>query len=108
VDPKQVAQFEPEKVPTVSQLLSELDSLSATTEEGSTTGMVISEAQSHTVAHNAYMNIAGPENTSIKPYIDMLNEHNKRILQTEREKKMRKFDHKGSFTLWYANSKISR
>jgi DNA primase small subunit len=100
VDPKQVAQFEPEKVPTVSQLLSELDSLSVTTsEEGATAGMDISEAQRHIVAHDAYLNIAGPENTSIKPYIDMLNEHNKRILQTEREKKMRKFDHNGSFTL---------
>ncbi|PVG01324.1 prim-pol domain-containing protein [Serendipita vermifera] len=68
VDPKQVAQFEPETVPTVAQLLGELDSSSKSTSEEGAAG--------------------GWESTSLKPYVDMLNEHNKKILQAEREKKM--------------------
>ncbi|CAG8523990.1 14804_t:CDS:2 [Acaulospora colombiana] len=77
---RRVAQFEPETVPTVAQLLSELDSSSKTTSEEGTAG--------------------GWESTSIKPYVDMLNEHNKKILQAEREKKMQLSDENRKDMSW--------
>ncbi|CAG7849769.1 DNA primase small subunit; AltName: Full=DNA polymerase subunit A; AltName: Full=DNA primase 50 kDa subunit; Short=dPRI50 [Serendipita indica DSM 11827] len=66
VDPKMVKDFVPEDVPTVGQLLGELDALGTKTEDPSTLNW---------------------EHTSLKPYVDMMDEHNRRILQAERERK---------------------
>ncbi|KAJ7251816.1 hypothetical protein B0H12DRAFT_1234082 [Mycena haematopus] len=57
VDPERIEEFDPEAVPTVNQLLSELD----------------------TVAENAEHH-SDWERTSLKPYVDMLDRHNQRIM----------------------------
>lgn len=59
-------EFEPEKVPSVGKLLHELDALSmGDGEKGAGIGW---------------------ESTSLRPYVEMLEEHNKRILQAVRER----------------------
>ncbi|KAG8760585.1 hypothetical protein FRC14_002587 [Serendipita sp. 396] len=66
VDPAKVDEFEPEKVPSVEQLLNELDAAGSKAED---------------------TNILGWESTSLSAYVGMLDEHNRRILQAERERK---------------------
>ncbi|KAJ7072533.1 hypothetical protein C8F01DRAFT_1361866 [Mycena amicta] len=60
VDPKLIDEFDPESVPTVSQLLEELD---------------VADAMEH---HSDW------ERTSLKPYVDMLDRHNQRIMDQTR------------------------
>ncbi|KIM26692.1 hypothetical protein M408DRAFT_72300, partial [Serendipita vermifera MAFF 305830] len=66
VDPLRVNEFDPAKVPSVGQLLGELDAL----------------------AGSAEVDELGWEQTSLKPYVEMMEEHNRRILQASRERKM--------------------
>ncbi|KAG8830582.1 hypothetical protein FRC17_004686 [Serendipita sp. 399] len=66
VDPAKVDDFEPEKVPSVGQLLSELD------------------AAAPICSHLAPPK--GWESTCMKQYVEMLDEHNRKILQAERER----------------------
>jgi DNA primase small subunit len=68
VNPQRVKDFDPERVPSVGQLLHELDMLS---KEEITEGVELSW-----------------ENTSLKPYVEMMEEHNRRILVAVRERKM--------------------
>ncbi|KIM26697.1 hypothetical protein M408DRAFT_330457 [Serendipita vermifera MAFF 305830] len=66
VDPLRVNEFDPAKVPSVGQLLGELDAL----------------------AGSAEVDELDWEQTSMKPYVEMMEEHNRRILQASRERKM--------------------
>ncbi|KAJ7647588.1 hypothetical protein FB45DRAFT_1019818 [Roridomyces roridus] len=64
VDPEKIEEFDPEKVPTVSQLLGELDSGG--------------DGDEH---HSDW------ERTSLKPYVDMLDRHNAAIMGEVRNEK---------------------
>ncbi|KAJ6497848.1 hypothetical protein C8R45DRAFT_142111 [Mycena sanguinolenta] len=64
VDPDRIEEFDPEAVPTVNQLLRELD----------------------TTAENAEHH-SDWERTSLKPYVDMLDRHNQRIMEEVRRDK---------------------
>ncbi|GLB37291.1 putative eukaryotic-type primase small subunit family protein [Lyophyllum shimeji] len=68
VDPERIEEFDPEKVPTVNQLLKELDSVARS--EG--------EIGEH---HSDW------ERTSLKPYIDMLDKHALRLMEQVRRDK---------------------
>ncbi|KAJ7039207.1 hypothetical protein C8F04DRAFT_1087506 [Mycena alexandri] len=68
VDPARIEEFDPEAVPTVTQLLDELDS-----EAGAG-----AESSEH---HSDW------ERTSLKPYVDMLDKHNQRIMEEVRKEK---------------------
>ncbi|KAG5652475.1 hypothetical protein H0H81_004883 [Sphagnurus paluster] len=63
VDPDRIEEFDPESVPTVSQLLRELDALGGKTEPSSETDW---------------------EKTSLKPYVDMLDKHALRLMEQVR------------------------
>ncbi|KAJ7287392.1 hypothetical protein C8J57DRAFT_1283783 [Mycena rebaudengoi] len=63
VDPERIDEFDPETVPTVSQLLAELDSKT--------------ESEHH----------SDWERTSLKPYVDMLDKHNLKIMEEVRRGK---------------------
>ncbi|KAF7375957.1 DNA primase [Mycena sanguinolenta] len=64
VDPEKIEEFDPEAVPTVNQLIRELD----------------------TTAENAEHH-SDWERTSLKPYVDMLDRHNQRIMEEVRRDK---------------------
>ncbi|KAJ6558524.1 hypothetical protein DFH09DRAFT_532977 [Mycena vulgaris] len=64
VDPDRIEDFDPETVPTVNQLLAELDS--------------VAESAEH---HSDW------ERTSLKQYVDMLDKHNLRIMEEVRKEK---------------------
>ncbi|KAJ7188511.1 hypothetical protein C8R46DRAFT_23117 [Mycena filopes] len=64
VDPARIEEFDPEVVPTVTQLLNELDT--------------VAESSEH---HSDW------ERTSLKPYIEMLDKHNQRIMEEVRKEK---------------------
>ncbi|KAF7295400.1 DNA primase [Mycena indigotica] len=61
VDPKTIKTFDPESVPTVAQLIAELDN--------------DTDSQHH----------SDWERTSLKPYVEMLDKHNQRIMDHERK-----------------------
>lgn len=87
IDPKRISEFDPEEVPTVGQLLRELDS------------MVRGEDQDMEEHHSGLFNLtnrcnvlthtwpADWENTSLKPYVEMLDEHVLRIMEQVRRVK---------------------
>ncbi|KAJ6495604.1 hypothetical protein C8R47DRAFT_1176164 [Mycena vitilis] len=64
VDPERIEEFDPESVPTVNQLLDELDT--------------VAESAEH---HSDW------ERTSLKPYVDMLDKHNQKIMEEVRRGK---------------------
>ncbi|KAJ7690633.1 prim-pol domain-containing protein [Mycena rosella] len=64
VDPARIEEFDPETVPTVTQLLKELDA--------------VAESAEH---HSDW------ERTSLKPYVDMLDKHNLAIMDQVRKEK---------------------
>ncbi|RDB25171.1 DNA primase small subunit, partial [Hypsizygus marmoreus] len=68
VDPERIEEFDPETVPTVSQLLKELDQV----------GKAEGEAMEH---HSDW------EKTSLKPYVDMLDKHALRLMDRVRQDK---------------------
>ncbi|KAG6829443.1 hypothetical protein H0H92_004503, partial [Tricholoma furcatifolium] len=68
VDPDRIDEFDPEKVPTVNQLLAELDALHTDGEAG----------EQH---HSDW------EKTSLKPYVDILDKHALRLMDRVRQEK---------------------
>jgi DNA primase small subunit len=99
IDPARVNEFDPEKVPTVGSLLSELDSVGreARAAEDGAIGALrkpsVVRLTWHPTHQIFYLNILGWEQTSLRPYVEMLDEHSRRILQAERERKMGKTYH---------------
>ncbi|KAF9445898.1 DNA primase catalytic subunit [Macrolepiota fuliginosa MF-IS2] len=73
VDPERIEDFDPEEVPTVAQLLHELDSLSK-----AATAIEDGDSSGH---HSDW------EKTSLKPYVDMLNQHASRLMEKTRLEK---------------------
>ncbi|PIL23143.1 hypothetical protein GSI_14452 [Ganoderma sinense ZZ0214-1] len=75
VDPRTIDSFDPEKVPTVQQLLRELDKIapSATAGEGAAV-----------VEHHSDW-----ERTSLKPYVDMLDKHVMGLMEETRKAKQK-------------------
>lgn len=90
VDPDRIDEFKPERVPTVGQLLRELDAV--VKPEGKTEG----EAEEHhsgsyylftfSFASHADRNLDW-EKTSLKPYVDMLDKHALRLMDEVRKTK---------------------
>ncbi|TFK44518.1 hypothetical protein BDQ12DRAFT_701971 [Crucibulum laeve] len=68
INPDQVEKFDPEMVPTVGQLLRELDAIGKTEEQGTD--------------HHADW-----EKTSLKPYVDMLDKHASLLMEEVRREK---------------------
>ncbi|ESK91033.1 dna primase small subunit [Moniliophthora roreri MCA 2997] len=68
VDPSRVDEFDPEMVPTVGQLLRELDTAGSQNEDG--------------VEHHSDW-----ERTGLKPYVDMLNKHVQGLMEEVRREK---------------------
>lgn len=73
VDPEKIEDFDPEKVPTVAQLLHELDDIS-----------VVGTAADD---NNSGEHHSDWEKTSLKPYVDMLNQHVSRLTEKTRLEK---------------------
>lgn len=71
VDPRTIDKFDPEKVPTVSQLLNELDKLAP---------VPSGEGAEH---HSDW------ERTSLKPYVDMLDKHVMGLMEETRKVKQK-------------------
>ncbi|EKM80807.1 hypothetical protein AGABI1DRAFT_112534 [Agaricus bisporus var. burnettii JB137-S8] len=72
VDPEKVEEFDPEAVPTVAQLLRELDSITPATN---------SEESGNEHHHSDW------EKTSLKPYVDLLNRHASSLMEKTRLEK---------------------
>jgi DNA primase small subunit len=85
VDPERIDEFDPERVPTVGQLLRELDSI----------GKPEGETEAHHSGTPRFMTpFAVPadkdvdwEKTSLKPYVDMLDKHALRLMEEVRRSK---------------------
>ncbi|KAF9467308.1 hypothetical protein BDZ94DRAFT_1185702 [Collybia nuda] len=73
VDPERIDEFKPDRVPTVGQLLRELD----------TVGKAEGEVEEH---HSDW------EKTSLKPYVDMLDKHALRLMDEVRRSKREMVD----------------
>lgn len=102
VDPRKVDDFDPETVPTVGQLLRELDELSSNammTEESEAPPDGASPHQ-HGRLKSVRLGIAVPdsltrvpiggidwERTSLKPYVDMLDQHARGLMDETRRRK---------------------
>ncbi|KAF7321456.1 DNA primase [Mycena kentingensis (nom. inval.)] len=68
VDPRQIDKFDPASVPTVDQLLTELD-------------------DDHEMAVEGQESRSDWERTSLKPYVDMFDRHNQRIMDQARKER---------------------
>lgn len=87
VDPSRVAAFDPENVPTVGSLLRELNALGASVANGAVEGPVVGEVTdgghhsgfviflSHCLGPTLNLVPLDWEQTSLKPYVDMLDRH---------------------------------
>ena len=78
VDPERIEDFKPEEVPTVGQLLRELDEWNGDTEKH---GMLTLALKIWTMAYESDVDW---EKTSLKPYVDMLDKHALRIMEEVR------------------------
>lgn len=87
VDPAKVDVFDPETVPTVGQLLQELDE-AANQDAGDNTrpGM---EINLYNDDHYLYFCCVDWEKTSLKPYVDFLDKHVQSILDEARQTKLK-------------------
>lgn len=91
VDPAMVDVFDPATVPTVGQLLQELDE-AANQDAGDNTrpGMEINLYDSN---HHLYFCYVDWEKTSLKPYVDFLDKHIQSILDEARQAKLKSGQH---------------
>ncbi|KAF8160932.1 hypothetical protein B0H34DRAFT_795779 [Crassisporium funariophilum] len=71
LDPQTIDEFDPESVPTVGQLLAELDAI----------GKAEDPTKDHTSGHKDW------EKTSLKPYVDVLDKHAKGLMEEVRNEK---------------------
>ncbi len=80
VDPRTIDDFDPEKVPTVHQLLRELDKIAPSATAGETgDGATVSAAEHH----------SDWERTSLKSYVDMLDKHVMGLMEETRKGKQK-------------------
>jgi DNA primase small subunit len=80
VDPERIEEFDPEAVPTIDQLLSELDTVAKAAEHHS------GEFYDPTL-FLYFTSDVDWERTSLKPYVDMLDRHNQSIMDEARKEK---------------------
>ncbi|KAJ7874722.1 hypothetical protein B0H14DRAFT_3437527 [Mycena olivaceomarginata] len=80
VDPERIEEFDPEAVPTIDQLLSELDTVAKAAEHHS--GEFY-----YPILFLRFTSDVDWERTSLKPYVDMLDRHNQSIMDEARKEK---------------------
>lgn len=87
LDPESIFSFDPESVPTVGQLLQELDSIPRSDDQTKEfhSGMFFRITESALNWHVGFM--ADWEKTSLKPYVDILDKHSLKIMEDVRAEK---------------------
>ena len=79
VDPRTIDSFNPERVPTVQQLLRELDKIAPSATVAGEAGEGVTVAEHH----------SDWERTSLKPYVDMLDKHVMGLMEETRKAKQK-------------------
>lgn len=86
VDPERIEEFDPERVPTVTQLLHELDSIGSEEDQVGEHHSGKFPTPRHILA-TKYARTLDWEKTSLKGYVDMLDKHSLRLMEQVRQEK---------------------